>query len=89
MNPSTREYATRPKLVRRKLVAYRNWIEARLGTSLTETVIFDCPDNLAQVGLEEVVGIADLRRSKEPAPRRQRTFIARAEVPSDCAPSLG
>jgi hypothetical protein len=85
MNTFLQEFATRTELIRCAIAAHQEWIETKLGVSLSEAVIFDGLDNLSQVGLDKILSIADARRSF-PAARRLRTFTASAELPPPCSP---
>jgi ATPase family associated with various cellular activities (AAA) len=87
MNRQLQEFATRPALIRNAIAVHREWIETKLGVSLSEAVIFDGLENLSEVGLEKILSVADIRRSF-PAARRLRTFTAHAELPPQYAPII-
>ena len=51
------DYATRASLLRRTVMEWQNWIEEKLGICLPEAAILETRLNLAQIGVERILGL--------------------------------
>lgn len=81
-------YATRPALLRNAIDAQREWIEAKIGVPLSDAVIVETGLNLAQIGVEKVLGLEPESTSTPRSIRRLRMLVATAETPVDLPPLL-
>lgn len=82
------DYATHPALLRRAIDAQQNWIEQKLGVRMSDTVIFETKLNLAQIGLEKILGCAQPNSRTPREIRRLRPLVKTAEIPADWSPLL-
>lgn len=82
------DFATRSSIVRRAVEARQNWIEEKLGVPLSEAVILETSFNLAQIGVEKILGLSRPSVDEHRATRRLRTFVAETEVPPGVPPML-
>ncbi len=82
------DYATRPALLRRAIDAQQSWIEEKLGVSVSDTVIFETRLNLAQIGLEKILGCAQGHSRTPREIRRLKPLVKTAEIPSGWSPLL-
>jgi hypothetical protein len=83
MNARMHEFATRPALLRRALEFHQVWIEKTLGVALADIVIFQVDLNLAQIGVEKILGCSSRPGATSRAVRRLRPLIASADTPAD------
>jgi len=81
-------YATRPDLLRNAIDMHKEWIEAKIGVPLSDTVIVETGLNLAQIGVEKVLGLEPESTSAPRSIRRLRMLVAAAETPVDLPPLL-
>ena len=89
MSCQLHNFATRPTLIRSAIDAWRPWIEAKLGVRLDDAVIIETRHNVAQIGVEAVLGVEHNRAGSSKVTRRLKTFLASAEVPPTLPPLLG
>ena len=89
MSCQLHNFATRPTLIRSAIEAWRPWIEAKLGVRLDDAVIIETRHNVAQIGVEAVLGVEHNRAGSSKVTRRLKTFLASAEVPPTLPPLLG
>jgi hypothetical protein len=82
------DYATRPALLRRAIDVQRKWIEEKLGIPVSDTVIFETKLNLAQIGLEKILGCAQPHSRTPREIRRLRPLVKSAEIPVGWSPLL-
>jgi hypothetical protein len=77
------EFAVRPDLLRRAVAKHQAWIEGQLGAPLSEAVVLQSDLDLAQLGVELVLGM----RQSSPIPcspmKRLRPFVLSATVPPE------
>lgn len=82
-------YATRPFQLRNAIDAHREWIEAQLGCSLAEAVIFETPVDLAQISIERILGQSEDRADVSRSTRKLRSFVVSVEIPPGVPPLIG
>jgi hypothetical protein len=82
------DYATRPALLRRAIDAQQKWIEEKLGVPVSDTVIFETRLNLAQIGLERILGCVQAHPGTPREIRRLRPLVKTAEIPVGWSPLL-
>lgn len=88
MTIHTQEYATRSLLVREQIALHQLWIEQKLGTTLSETVLIDGLPNLSQVGVHKFLQIPEQQRIWNRVAARLMPLVANAEVPPNFPPML-
>jgi ATPase family associated with various cellular activities (AAA) len=89
MSCQLHDFATRPTLIRGAIEAWRPRIEAKLGASLDDAVIIETRHNLAQIGVEALLGVEQNRVGSSKITRRLKTFLVAAEIPPGLPPFLG
>jgi len=88
MNFKVSNCAPRPALIRRAIEPQRRWIEAQIGISLSEAVLVESRLNLAQIGVEKVLGHMQDPANTSRAIGRLRSFVATAQMPSGMPPLI-
>lgn len=86
MDLQQHDFATRPELVRRAILAHENWIEKSLDVPFTETVIFESSLNLSQIGIEKILGCSGVPVHNSRATRRLRPLVKSAAIPQGLPP---
>jgi hypothetical protein len=89
MNARMHEFATRPALLRRALEFHQDWIEKTLGVALADVVVFQVDLNLAQIGVEKILGCSSRPGATSRAVRRLRPLVASADIPPGFPPLVG
>jgi len=80
------QFATRYTLIRQALANHRTWIEAQLGISLEEAIVFDGLTNLSQIGVDKLLAVSDRKSKCGPEHRRLLTLVAQANIPPEYPP---
>ena len=89
MTNQLHNFATRSSLIRSAVEAWRPWIEAKLGLRLDEAVIIETRHNLAQIGVEAVLGVVHNGAGSSKVTRRLKSFLATADAAPALPPLLG
>jgi hypothetical protein len=89
MSIQMHEFLPTQFLLRRALESHQTWMEAKLGVTLAEAVIFKIDFDLTQIAVEKILGCSDRLDPDYKAARSLTPFLASAEIPSGFAPLLG
>lgn len=81
-------FATRPALIRGAVEAWCPWIESRIGVRLSDAVIIETSQNLAQIGVKRILAAKADQVATTSAARRLDSFLASAEIPPFMPPLL-
>jgi hypothetical protein len=88
MNIHMHEFMPNPVLLRRTIERHQDWIEASLGVALADVVIFEVDIDLAQIGVETILGFSNRLDATSRAARSLIPLLASAEIPPGFPPLL-
>jgi hypothetical protein len=88
MNIQMHEFMPSPALLRRALELHQHWIEASLGLAFADVVIFEVDIDLAQIGVEKILGFSNRSDATSRAARSLIPLLAAAEIPPGVPPLL-
>jgi hypothetical protein len=82
------EFLPSPVLLRKTLESHKSWMEAKLGVALADAVILEVDIDLAQIGVEKILGCSTRADATSRAARSLIPLLASAETPPGFPPLL-
>jgi hypothetical protein len=89
MNIQMHEFLPTPFLPRRTLESHQTWIEANLGVTLADVVIFKIDLDLTQIAVEKILGCPNRLDPAYKAATRLTPLLSSAQTPPGFPPLLG
>jgi hypothetical protein len=81
MNIQMHEFLPTPFLPRRTLESHQTWIEANLGVTLADVVIFKIDLDLTQIAVEKILGCPNRLDPAYKAATRLTPLLSSAQTP--------